>query len=121
MVQAVKVWKASRLGWTDVGPKIRRKVLSADPEGMVVLYLIEAGGVVPLHHHPERQFGIIVKGKAAFVTPRGAIDVQAGDSYSIEPDEEHAFRVEEETVAVDFFTPSRSDFQKEVKAPNEQT
>ena len=85
---------------------------------MTVLYLLEAGSEVPMHSHEESQFGVVIKGRGVFTTPKGTVEIGPGDSYSVDPLERHSFRVSEETIVVDFFTPSRREYENELRTPD---
>jgi quercetin dioxygenase-like cupin family protein len=66
-----------------------------------------AGTLSPVHDHPEEQFGYIVKG--AFEVTIGAEQalLKAGDSYFIPGGAPHQFRMVEDSVAIDVFSPLR--------------
>ncbi len=66
-----------------------------------------AGTVSPVHDHPEEQFGYILKG--AFEVTIGADKqlLKAGDCYFIPGGVPHQFRMIEDSVAIDVFSPQR--------------
>lgn len=75
-----------------------------------MMFNIRAGGEVPLHSHPQFQYGVVLSGRGFFITKRGKIDVSEGDSYSIPPNEEHGFQAIEDVIVVDIFVPPRADY-----------
>ncbi len=56
------------------------------------LFVVEPGGKIPVHQHPDIQHEIyIVEGTATLETRDKKITVKAGDAIFIRPGEEHGF------------------------------
>lgn len=76
--------------------------LSAD--GCEVLFAsYPAGTVIDSHTHPTRNVGVVTAG-AIFLT-KGGVEQRygVGEWYSLEPDEAHAARFEDDTAEIEFW------------------
>jgi quercetin dioxygenase-like cupin family protein len=65
------------------------------------------GTVSPVHDHPEEQFGYILKGMIEVTIGAEKAILSAGDSYMIPGGVPHQFRLIEDSVAIDVFSPKR--------------
>jgi quercetin dioxygenase-like cupin family protein len=63
--------------------------------------------VVPLHQHPEEQFGYVIKGGFEIIMGDETFVLKAGDAYFIPPNVLHSFVATGETEAIDVFNPTR--------------
>jgi len=66
--------------------------------------------VVPLHKHPQEQFGYVIKGGFEIVVGDEKSVLKAGDAYFIPPNVQHSFVAVGETEAIDVFSPIKKDF-----------
>lgn len=65
------------------------------------------GAVIERHHHPQEQFGLVIKGGFRVELGDETFTIGAGDSYWIPSDVPHRFTAIGETEAVDVFSPIR--------------
>jgi len=65
------------------------------------------GTVSPVHDHVEEQFGYILKGSIEVTIGEEKAILNAGDSYFIPGGVPHQFRLMEDSVALDVFSPKR--------------
>lgn len=70
------------------------------------------GSVVPLHEHPEEQFGYVIRGGFDILVGGERFLLKAGDAYFIPPNEPHSFVAVGETEAIDVFNPIRRGYPK---------
>jgi quercetin dioxygenase-like cupin family protein len=64
-----------------------------------------------LHSHPHEQIVYVIKGRIHFTNGSESYELGAGDSVYIAPDVEHGAKIlEDDTHALDIFTPRRDDF-----------
>jgi quercetin dioxygenase-like cupin family protein len=75
---------------------------------------------VPLHHHANEQMTWIISGRAEVFSGGERYDLLAGDVMVFAPNVEHAFKILEDTVAVDIFAPARQDWIDAAAAAAEQ-
>ena len=69
------------------------------------------GYVIPLHRHEHEQLTTILKGSMRVTLPDGSEqEFHAGDALCFAPNEEHGLVIlEDDTVAMDVFSPMRAD------------
>jgi quercetin dioxygenase-like cupin family protein len=68
---------------------------------------IPDGDTVPAHHHPQEQFGYIIRGTLELTVDGETFRVEEGDSYVIPPNAVHEFRALGQVEAIDVFAPPR--------------
>ena len=72
---------------------------------------IEEGAVIPLHHHPHEQAGMLLKGKLSFTLGDETRIVEQGAMFIIPPDTPHTVTaVDGPAVILDVFSPVREDY-----------
>ena len=81
-------------------------------EHIMLSYLeMDEGAVVPLHHHPHEQGGMLLKGKIELTIGDEARVVGAGSMFIIPPNTPHkAVAVGGPAVVLDVFSPVREDY-----------
>lgn len=80
-------------------------------ESLTVLHWDMADkSTVPVHQHPEEQFGYVIKGGFEMVIGDETAILKEGDSYFILPNVPHKFIAIGDTEAIDVFSPVRKDF-----------
>lgn len=67
----------------------------------------EDGAVLAKHHHPQEQFGFIIKGAFEVTIGDETQILKAGDAYFVPSNVPHGFVPIGETEAIDVFTPIR--------------
>ena len=94
----------------DLAPGIRIRA----PYGknvMMSLLEMEEGSVIPLHHHPHEQAGIMLEGSMELTIGDESRVVKKGEAYLVPPDVPHrAAPVGGRAVALDIFSPVREDY-----------
>lgn len=66
-----------------------------------------AGTISPVHDHPEEQFGYILKGSFEVTIGNETQLLRADDCYFIPANVPHRFRMMEDSIAIDVFSPRR--------------
>ncbi|MCL7382849.1 MAG: cupin domain-containing protein [Thaumarchaeota archaeon] len=115
----VKVWR--KASWISIREGISTIPLSYDDNCLLMMFNIKAGAEVPLHSHPQSQYGLIIKGRGYFKTRKDKIEVSEGDSYFIPANEEHGFYAIEEVSVIDVFVPPRTDYINLARRPDIET
>ena len=94
--------------WTDVlsravhGERITMAVVELAPHS-----------VVPEHHHPNEQLGVVLKGSMTFTIDGERRELAAGDTYNIPGNVRHAVTTGPNgAVVVDVFSPIRGDWAR---------
>ncbi len=114
----MKVWRKG--SWINLREKISATPLSYDERCLLMLFKIEAGGIVPMHAHPQSQYGLVISGRGVFATKDAKIEVSEGDSYCIPANEEHGFEAIEEVLILDIFVPPRMDYVSLTRKPDHE-
>jgi quercetin dioxygenase-like cupin family protein len=92
-----------------IGPLIRRQYLSGS-QSTFVKWTVKAGGVFPLHHHPNEQTTWIVSGMCYVFSQNKRFTATAGTILVIPPNVPHEFHCPVDTIDIDFFAPARQDW-----------
>lgn len=81
-------------------------------ENMLFSYLeMDEGAMVPLHHHPHEQGGMLLEGKVELTIGDEVRVVKAGSMFIIPPNTPHkAVAVDGPAVVLDVFSPVREDY-----------
>ena len=89
---------------------IKRKTLTYGQKNLLVEFIIPKGAKFPEHAHPYEQIGYLVKGKLSLWIGNKQFEVNPGDSWCIPADVTHKVIAEEDSIAVDVFSPPREDY-----------
>lgn len=104
--------KHSENGYTDVLDGIRIKTLCYGNSMLMTEFLLQKGAVLPEHSHPNEQTGYLVNGKIRLFIGDSARELIPGDSWSIAKDIIHRAEILEDSVAIEVFSPIRTDYLK---------
>ncbi len=99
-----------RLREEDLGNGVRLVDLGSGKRLNVLHWDMADKSIVPLHQHPEEQFGYVIKGGFEMIIGEETAVLKAGDSYFIPSNIPHKFIAKGETEAIDVFSPVRADF-----------
>ncbi len=103
------------IDWEDVPPnELAPGVRIRAPYGqnlMISRVEIDEGAIVPTHHHPHEQGGIVLSGRMAFTIGDETRILKRGEAFLIPPNVPHGVAaVGGPVVALDIFTPVREDY-----------
>ncbi|OGW36630.1 MAG: hypothetical protein A2Y97_13780 [Nitrospirae bacterium RBG_13_39_12] len=99
-----------KLDEKDIGGGIRLKAIGSGENMNVLHWDMADKSTVPMHQHPEEQFGYVIKGGFQMIIGDQTAILKAGDSYFIPPNVPHEFTAIGDTEAIDVFSPVRTDF-----------
>lgn len=91
-------------------PGVVRRTMNSGERTTLVEVFIDTGAVVPAHSHPHEQIGYVVKGRALFEVGEERRELVAGDSYLIPGGVVHKVTGIEPTIAIDIFSPVRTEY-----------
>jgi quercetin dioxygenase-like cupin family protein len=77
---------------------------------MVTLMTFKEGQSVGLHMHPHEQAGYCIQGRFELTVAGVSNVIEPHDSYVIAGDTPHSYRVLEDALAVEMFSPPREDY-----------
>ena len=110
------LWQEKPEAWHDFVKGVKRRIVANSLTGTMALYWLEPASRVALHSHPHAQYGICLEGSGEFRIGDKVWKVGKGDGYYIPPGMSHELTVseKEKAVLIEFFTPHREEFLKEV-------
>ena len=81
-------------------------------ENLMLSYLeMDEGAVIPLHHHPHEQGGMLLEGKLEFTMGDETRVVEAGAMFIIPPNVPHTVvAIDGPAIVLDVFSPIREDY-----------
>jgi len=107
--EEVQHFRLSKLPAKQMGD-IERKMISGR-QGTIGYFTFKKGALVPLHHHSNEQYSLIMKGSVKVSIQGKNYIVKAGEGILIPPDVPHEFvSLEDGTIDIDFFAPQRQDW-----------
>lgn len=83
------------------GPFAAHRLQAADCEVLFASY--PAGTVIEAHTHPTRNVGVITAGELVLIKDGEEGRYGPGDWYTVEPNQEHAARFDEDTSEIEFW------------------
>lgn len=92
-----------------ISPLVQRQYLSG-VQSTMVKWTVKAGGVFPIHHHANEQVTWIVKGRCEVFSQGKKFEMTAGTVMINPPNVPHEFVCTEDTIDIDFFSPTRQDW-----------
>ncbi|MFQ5886041.1 MAG: cupin domain-containing protein [Anaerolineae bacterium] len=78
---------------------------------MVTLMTFTEGQEVGKHHHPHEQAGYCIQGRFVLMIDGVSTVIERDDSYVIPGGASHSYRVLEDALAVEVFSPPREDYR----------
>lgn len=87
------------------------ELLATGPQCMMTKMHYRVGNLIPFHSHPNEQIGYILFGRVRVLTRETAVELGAGDTYSIPAAVEHSIEIIEDADEVQVFTPPRPEFR----------
>ena len=89
--------------------KISRRVIWGERITMAQIFIAK-DGVVPLHYHENEQISSVLAGALRFELEGKEIVARTGDVLHIPPNEPHRVVALEDSLALDVFSPIRTDW-----------
>jgi quercetin dioxygenase-like cupin family protein len=108
--EATMFHKADTLGYEEILDGVKRKTLVHGDNTLLTEFRLRKGASIPLHRHPHEQTGYLVAGRLQLTIGGEIWPAEAGDSWCIPGDVEHAVQVLEDATAVEVFSPVREDY-----------
>ena len=97
-------------GYIDVCPGIKRKTMVYAENTVMTEFILAKGADLPAHDHPQEQTGYLVSGHLRMTIGGEDYEVKPGSSWAIPGGVEHKAKALENSVAVEVFSPIRSDY-----------
>ncbi len=91
-------------------PGVVRRTMNSGDRTTMVEVTFAAGAMLPIHAHVHEQAGYLVRGRLVLQFGEEEREVQAGDAWVIPGDMPHGVRAVEPSVAVEVFSPVRTEY-----------
>ena len=102
--------ESSAHGYADPLPGIQQKTLVFGERTLMTEFRLTKDSDLPNHAHPYEQTGYLVKGHIVLKVGNREYDVHPGDSWCIPANETHGARIAADSIAIEVFSPVRSDY-----------
>lgn len=107
----LKVTSLDKLPFEKLTDKTARRYIYGE-KSMIANFKLQAGAVVPTHHHINEQITYIIKGSIKATSEGKDYLVHAGEVIIFPPNVPHQVEALEDTLVFDVFTPPREDWIK---------
>ena len=94
-----------------LNPLVSRRMIHGQSLTIARL-MLKKGAHVPTHSHINEQISMIERGALRFIIGGKELLVSAGETVQIPPNVPHSVTAEEDSLAVDVFSPVREDWRR---------
>jgi quercetin dioxygenase-like cupin family protein len=91
-------------------PGLQRRILTHNPNLMLVEHRMIKGWKGARHAHPQDQLVYVLSGRLSFICGTEKVEIKAGDSFIVPGNVEHEAAALEDCVVIDVFHPTRPDY-----------
>lgn len=102
--------KATATDFQQVLDKIEMRTRTYGEKTLMSEFRLEKGAQLPRHSHPHEQIGYLVSGQMQLTIGIETFLVEPGDSWCIGSDVEHEAIAQEDSLAIEVFSPLREDY-----------
>jgi quercetin dioxygenase-like cupin family protein len=106
----------SDMNYQDVMDGIKIKTLVYGAKTLMTEFILKKGSLLPDHAHPYEQTGYLIKGGIVLHIGESKHELHQGDSWIIPENIPHMAEILEDSVALEVFSPPRSDYKKHLDA-----
>ncbi len=78
-------------------------------------FRMDKGSKIPMHSHPQEQTGRLIKGRLMLTVDNDTAEMKPGDCWMVPGNIRHSVTVEEDSIAIEVFSPVREDYLKYLK------
>ncbi len=89
---------------------IDMKTLVYGEKSLLTRFHLKKDSQLPLHSHPHEQTGFLISGKIKLFIGDTEYLAEPGDSWCIRGEVEHRAEILEDSVAIEVFSPVRTDY-----------
>jgi quercetin dioxygenase-like cupin family protein len=97
-----------------ISPGLMRRYISTDNSSLAI-YDMRRGVKVSVHTHSSEQVSYVQAGRIRFVVGGQIHDLRRGQAIVIPVNAPHSIEALEDSIEIDYFVPSRSDWIKDVE------
>lgn len=111
VIKNYQVGKACESEYVKMLDGIERKTLVYGKNTLLCEFRLAKGKMLPMHKHSQEQTGYLVEGHIILIIDGGRQEMKAGDSWTIPGNVEHGAEINEDSIAVEVFSPVREDYK----------
>jgi len=105
--------KSSEEGYKTPIEGISMKTLVWGEKTLMTEFILKKGAKLPIHDHPYEQTGYLVSGQMVLYIDEEPNEITPGDSWCIPENVPHRAEINEDSVAIEVFSPVRTDYLPE--------
>ena len=92
-------------------------ILQSGERIMMMVLTVKPGIPTPPHSHPHEQIGYLIEGRGVLFSGGESVEIEAGTSFLIPPNESHNFNAigDSPAIIIDVFSPPRKDYLEKAK------
>jgi quercetin dioxygenase-like cupin family protein len=92
-------------------------ILQSGERIMMMVLTVKPGIPTPPHSHPHEQIGYLIEGRGVLFSGGESVEIEAGTSFLIPPNESHNFNAigDRPAIIIDVFSPPRKDYLEKAK------
>jgi quercetin dioxygenase-like cupin family protein len=95
-----------------VAEGIQIKTLVLGESTLMAEFKLSKNALIPPHSHPYEQTGYLVSGNILLQIEDKKYEMKKGDSWCIQKNVPHQAEVQEDSIALEIFSPPREDYKK---------
>lgn len=103
-------YKRDDTGYRELVKGVALKTLVYGEKTLFAEFHLQAGYSLPRHAHGYEQTGYLVSGAIELSIGEETFNVEPGDSWCIPADVEHGAKILSDSIAIDVFSPPRTDY-----------
>lgn len=97
-------------GYKEVFPGIKMKTIVYGDSTLMTEFVMKKGSVLMKHDHMHEQTGYLVSGRIRLSIGGEIFEAVAGDSWNIPGNVPHSAEIQEDSVAIEVFSPRRDEY-----------
>ena len=102
--------KSTTTDFQQVLDRIEMRTRAYGQKTLMSEFRLAKGAILPRHSHPHEQIGYLVSGRMQLTIGDETYRVEPGDSWCIGGNIEHEAVAEENSLAIEVFSPLREDY-----------
>ncbi len=111
MTATTRLVRSAEATPVEMGPGVVRRTLGWGDRMLIAEVTLAKGSIVPPHSHPHEQLGYVARGRLEFTIGETRAVLTAGDGYTIPGGVEHSVVAQDDSIAIDVFSPVREEYK----------
>ena len=102
--------RSDATGYKELLENIKMKTLVYGERTLLTEFRLGKGALLPKHSHPHEQTGYLISGSIQLTIGNVTYQVLPGDSWCIPANVSHHAHAQENSIAIEVFSPVREDY-----------